>query len=981
MRRELVLTAMGFVGCVCAAAELPRVTLQAGDRLQGFVVRTVEELPDIRARFVRMTYEKNGADLVWLARAEENKTFGIAFRTPPGDDTGVAHILEHSVLCGSGRFPVKEPFVELLKSSMATYLNASTWPDLTCYPVSTRNARDFSNLIEVYLDAVFDPRCVREPWVLDQEGWHYEAAGDGSLTRSGVVYSEMKGAFASPDTVAFHGLKRLLFPDTCYGFVSGGDPAHIPELTFDAFRAFYAKHYHPSNARIFLDGDLDLASVLAQLDRVLSRYDRAEVKSQIPLQRPVARRESVRYESAVEDRRVILKDGWVFSSFADRETQLVFDVLSDYFTGTNESPLKKALLDAGLCDDVDFYATSFKQLMACVTVRNTTPDQADACRRVIRETFEKACREGLDRKRLLAILDKLEFQRLELDTGRSPKGIVLMNLAMDGWIHDGNPADAFRFSELFSAVRAKLGDRLFESCLERFVLANPHRAELTLLPSATLGAERAKAEAEKLAAFRESLPLEELTRLTEGAFALKARQSAADRPEDLATLPRLRVADVPLEGRVTPCATSVTDGVTVLRPDVDVEGLFYLRLSFKVDDLSDDELRDLPLLASLVGQLRTAKRSAVDLQTAIDGTFGDFSLDPSAFLRGTWLTVNVSALNRRQDEVLALVPEILFETSFDDARAIADLRTQVRERLERAASRSGDSFAMRRAVRGFSETARQAELLEGIDQIRRLQEPACTTDFAALAKKVFMRERLTVTATAGATDAFVADLIRSVPARGEAAPSSVQGRAGVRPPPAVSEGFEIPGDIAFSALGAHLPSGQQRRGEHLVAGRIVSLDHLWNAVRVKGGAYGASHFVSQSGNVVFRSYRDPNPAGARQAFLKAGQALRDFVASKQSFEKFQVASIGTLEPYRSPKVEVDAVLAERHFAGRTPEDLQRTRREVLSVTPAALLKVADELDAAVTNGVLCVVGAKSILDSCALDRVEPIVPSKSKETK
>ncbi len=973
MKRGLWTMAMGLIGCACVAAETPRVTLQPGDRLHGFVVQAVEDLPEIHACLVRMAYEKNGADLVWLARAEENKTFGIAFRTPPENDRGVAHILEHSVLCGSGRYPVKEPFVELLKSSMATFLNAVTWPDLTVYPVSTRNGRDLSNLVGVYLDAVFDPRCVREPWVLDQEGWHYEVAEDGSLSRTGVVHSEMKGSFASPDTVAFHGLKRLLFPDTCYGKVSGGDPVHIPELTFDEFTSFYRKHYHPSNARIFLDGDLDLPSILAQLDGYLSRYDRAPVTSQLPRQAPVARQQTLTYESAEEEGRVILRDGWAFSSVADRETQLLLDILADYFTATNESPLKKALLEAGLCEDVGFGSSTFSQIMASVTVRNTTLEKAAACRALVRKTFETACREGLDQERLAAIIDKQEFSLLEFDTGTYPKGIALMNMAMEPWKHDLDPASAFRFRELFAGIRAKMKDRLFETCLEKFFLTNPHHAELTLVPSRTLAAERAAAEAKACAAHKASLSDEAFARLAAASAALKAHQSEADRPEDLAKLPRLTVKDVPLEGRETPFTEETVDGVPVIRPEVDVEGLFYVALNFRVDDLSDDDLRDLSLLTQLIGHLDTTHHTAAELQTVQDRTFGDFSLETSSYLRGSWLTVRVAALNRRQAEAGRLVTELLLGTRYDDAEAIAAIRTQMRAALERGASRSGDSLAIMRSVRGFSEVSRQAELFDGLSQLRRLQEPACTVDFAALARKVFVRNRLTVMATAGAEGAFVKDLIGAFP---EAGARATPGRGTTSVGKSVaSEGLEIPGNIAFSAFSSHLPDGVDLRGEHFVAARIVSLDYLWNAVRVKGGAYGAGLFISASGNVVFRSYRDPNPAGARDSFRKAGEALRAFVASGKSFENYQVASIGKREPYRSPKAEAEEVLSERLFAGRSAADRARLRREILTATPEKLLAVAAELEAAVKTGVSCVVAGGKILATCGLERIEPVAAS------
>ena len=948
--------AAGLVGLAGVAAEAPSVDLKVGEMRHGFAVRAVEELPDIRARFVRMTYVKNGADLVWLDRADANKTFCIAFRTPPEDDTGVAHVLEHSVLCGSGRYPVKEPFVELLKSSMATFLNASTWSDRTGYPVATRNAKDFHNLVDVYLDAVFDPNCVRDDWVLKQEGWHYELSDDLTLSRTGVVYSEMKGSFSSPDTVAFHELKRLLFPDNCYGFVSGGDPASIPNLTFEGFSRFYRKHYHPSNARIFLDGAIDLDATLAQLDGALKRFGKAEVKSDIQPQAPVSNRRIVRYESEEEENRVMLKDGWVFSSCTDREQELVFDVLSDYFTDSNEAPLTRAILVAGLGEDVQMGVTSLGQLVASVTVRNTSRDRAEACRKLVRETFMRACERGLDRARLRAILEKHEFRALEQDSGSYPKGLELLGLTFEAWTYGADPAEAFRLRPLFASVREKLEDGLFERSLRRFVLENEHHAELTLVPSKTLAAERAQFESDRMTARLATFSSEERANIAAEAKALKDRQSRPDEPANLARLPRLKVSDVAPEGTEIPCTVGDRDGVTVLRPDVGVEGLFYLRLGFSMEGLTDAELQDAKFLAALLGELATERYAASELKTELSGKLGSFDADAVSCLRGAWLTVSVSALDRRQEDLLQLVPEVLLRTTYADRKAIADIRAQLLERARRYLRARGDTFARYRTVRGYSETARKAELLEGLSQLRRLEGP-CGTDLAELAGKLFVRERLTVGLSANASDAIVDRVIAAFPSVG-AAPKAVPSAA--REMPMAYEGVEIPAPVGFSALGGHLPEGVEQTGSHLVAARIISLDHLWNTVRVKGGAYGTGLTVSASGNVTFTSYRDPHPFAAKESFLSAGAALKAFVESGKSFEKYQVASVGRLEPSLSPRAEMDEAM-ERHYAGKTAADRQRIRREILATTAADLLKAAEDISRAAATANHCVVGGREIL--------------------
>ena len=404
MNKSLILLAAG-----AAALSLFGASPKVGDSLHGFTVRSVDDLPDVQGRMWRMEYARNGADLVWLERDDDNRTFAIGFKTVPDDDTGIAHIMEHSVLCGSERFPVKEPFVELLKSSMSTFLNAMTSPDLTVYPVATKNARDYLNLAAVYLDAVFHPLSVKDDWAMRQEGWRYELDG-ANLVRNGVVFSEMKGAFGDPNRVGHRELCALLFPDNTYGKCSGGDPARIPDLTFAKYRAFHDRFYHPSNARIFLDGRIDLDATLALLDAYLRPFNRRDARADIPPQRPVARSAEIRYESADESRKTILWDGWVFGTFRDWDKAVALDVVTDVLADSNEAPLKRALLEAGLCEDVSFWCDGNQQLMAVVKIQNTDAAKAADCRRVVRETLERACRDGLDRKRLAAALDKLEFR-------------------------------------------------------------------------------------------------------------------------------------------------------------------------------------------------------------------------------------------------------------------------------------------------------------------------------------------------------------------------------------------------------------------------------------------------------------------------------------------------------------------------------------------------------------------------------------------
>jgi len=954
------------------------LALTVGEMLHGFRVESVTDLPEVPAKMARMTYVKNGADLVWLDRADENKTFAVAFKTLPDSDDGVAHILEHSVLCGSRKYPVKEPFVDLLKSSLATFLNAMTYSDKTVYPVSSRNGRDFLNLAEVYLDAVFHPLSVTNDWALEQEGWHYEFAADDkgaeTLVRNGVVYSEMKGSYANPNSVAYRETMKLLFPRHAYGVSSGGDPAHIPELTRAKYRAFHARFYHPSNARIFLDGQVDLGATLALLDEYLKEYDRAEVRAEIPFQPAVSGRAQVAYESTQTTNRTILTDGWVVGTYADREAQLALEVLSEVLAGSNEAPLKKALLDAGLCEDVDLGCSGLQQPVALLLLRNTSEDRAAACRKVVRETLEKLSREGLDRKQLAAQLDNLEFHAREKDAGWSTRGIAFMNTALDHWLYGGVPAEGFRIEKLFAALRAKIATGGFERYLKRYFLDNPHHAEVTLVPSMTLGAERAAAQAKELAALKEKMSPEELAAVRKQAMRLKEIQETPNRPDDVAKLPRLDVSDIPLEGRLPKMTVAAVEGVTVIRPETGADGIFYLDLCFSLAGLSEAETLDAPLLTTVLGELATENFDVLGLRNELDGRLGRCSFSCRLFETEPQLVVHVSALDGRKDDAVRLVCEVALRTKFADAEAIGNLLVQERENAERSVQSSGHDYAMMRAAHGLSAADLARERLAGLEHLRHLQDCCATRDFAktgmtlaALAKKVFVRKRLTVSATGAAAEKpFVRSLVEAFPA-GELRAKHLHAKSA----DVASEGFVIAAPVGFVGTANRLPPEAPYCGAQQVAARILTLDYLWNEIRVKGGAYGTRFSVRPNGDVLTMTYRDPAPSRSLEKLAEAGTALEKFFASGEPFGKYQVATIGATEPYLTPRREAQRAY-ELYFNGRTADDLARLRREILTTTREDLGKFAQTLVKLSRTSRTCVVAGGTLLGPCKLQKTEHV---------
>ena len=974
-----------LVGCslACGMVGGEMAPLVPGASLHGFTVKSVTELPEVKGQLVRMTYEKNGADLAWLDRDDDNKTFAIVFRTIPEDDTGVAHILEHSVLCGSEKYPVKEPFVELLKSSFSTFLNAFTSSDWTAYPVCSRNNADFLNLMDVYLDAVFHPLSVKGPLPFRQEGWHYELK-DGELTRNGVVLSEMKGAFGNPERLAHHELYRLLFPDNCYGLVSGGDPASIHKLTFEQYKDFYRRHYHPSNARIFLDGRVDLPATLAKLDSYLSVYPRTLVKTAVPLQKPVQTEKAIAYEIGADDSaadKTLLLEGWVIGTFRDRETRLAFDVLSDVLAASNEDPLTKVLLEKGLCEDVRLGVGGAEQLTATLLVKNAKDGKADEIRRIVRKTFERLAKDGLDHARLKAVLDRHEFNDREKDSGGFPRGLLFLEDALDQWLYGGDPAEAFRSDYLYKSLRAKVGEGWFEKFLVRTLVDNPHHVKLTMTASKTLAEERRTAEKAELAAIQAKwTPVEREQTLAE-CKALEAFQKKVDAPEDLAKLPVLSLKDIPEKGPVPESTATTVGGVRVIRAKTAANGIVYLELYFELAGSSAEDLSDAAILADMLEELPTAKRSVLELKNALDAGLGRFDSEVKAFAKPgdaqhakAYLVVRVSALESKLDEIVRLVPEVLLETSFADMKLTGDLVKQRRRAIERGTMGiSGRIYAGRRAAASQSVRGMMEEQYAGLAHLRRVQDvddsfgakgPAFCQRLAALAKRTFTRAALTACLSDNVATDWLERLFVKFP-QGSAAAC-----APLAPLPARREGFRTAGRIG-SAAKASFPTAYSGSGR--VAAKMLSLDYLWNEIRVRGGAYGGGFSMRPEGDARFLSWNDPNPARSLGVYDRSGDALRKMLKDEPSIDKYIISTVSDTEPYQTPSVETTRA-AELVLSGRTPEDLQKLRREMLHTTKADLMRFAGTLDSLTNSTAVCVIGGAAQLEGCTniLDAVESI---------
>ena len=953
----------------------------------GFFLRDVRELPEKHGRLYRMSYKKNGAELVWLDHEEENKTFAIAFKTIPSDDTGVFHILEHSVLCGSEKYPVKDPFVEMIKSSLQTFLNAFTYPDKTVYPVCSRNQQDFLNLMEVYLDAVFHPLCVTGSNIFRQEGWHYELEEpEGELICNGVVYNEMKGAYASPDTQVFGEMNRSLFPDNCYGFESGGDPKYITDLTYEKYVENYRKFYHPSNARIFLDGTMDLDAVLDKLDAVLRDFAKLEIDAEIPLQQPVTPPERIgRYEigrGESAEGRTLLAWGWVCGRFDRPEENIALDILTEVLCATNASPLKRALLETGLAQDVELYfENGIQQPYLILLVRNVREDQREQVFGKVTETLEGLAKHGLDHSQLQALLSRREFSAREEDYGNMPRGLMHAIHSLDSWLYGGDPAQNLSTASVFASLRKKLKQGYFEQLIREGMLDNPHNARVVLIPSATLGEERDAAERQRLAKKKECWSPAQREQVIEEYRHLRSAQRKPEDPQQLAKLPTLSLKDISEHPTEIPQKVNEIAGSTVLFQKIETDGILHLAYYFRVDDQPLETLHAISFLRLLLGQTPTERHSLLEMQSLMEGELGRFEASVKVLAERDQVKtcvpcvlVNVSFLREKLQEAAEILREIFLESKLSDLGYIKSRIRQLRLSLEQHVMMSGDSYAQKRISAAFSAKGAVMDAMEGIDMLRWVQDmddhfeekgQRLSAELEELMGRILTADRAALSIT-GDGDESDAKTLLGFLRKGK------MGRQEVYyPRERGKEILEIPAAVGFAGKGANLLTlGETFRGSLHVASRLLSYGYLWNDIRVQGGAYGAKLQVFPDGDVLLTTYRDPNPARSLASFDGAAGALRDFCDSGASVDKSIISAIASTEPLRGAR-EMGKQEAEYYLSGVTRDMRRKERMEILHTTPENLRQIADLLERVCETGDSCVIGGERVLDGIAdFDRRE-----------
>ena len=942
--------------------------MKINDSMNGFKILEVKDVAELKGKIVEMKHEKSGARLLWLDRPDNNKTFSIAFRTVPSDDTGIFHILEHSVLCGSKKFPVKEPFVELIKNSMNTFLNAMTFSDKTMYPISSKNDKDFFNLMEVYLDAVFYPSIYTKPEIFYQEGWHYEFDENGDISYKGVVFNEMKGVYADADSVKENALCRALFPDNCYGKESGGHPSKIPSLTYEQFINGHKKYYHPSNSYIILDGDLDIEKVTEFIDReYLCNFDAIEPSELPNVQEPVnAGKVEVMFEQSNDmplENQSSLQMGYVIGKFDEKEKIYATHILSRYLCENNQSYLTSALLEKGYAEDAVIHVIDgILQPYIALDLKNIDENKADEIYDFVNQKLRELQSNGFDRKQLEAAISNLEFELKEKDFGY-PRGLMYAMLSLETWLYDGEPTMNVLVGDIFETLRKKAENGYFEKLISELFFDNEHRCVLLAKPSYTVGDSDREDEKSRLEAVKASWSDVDVEYYKNEQKKLDEWQSSVDSPEDLAKMPMITLEDIEVKPEPLP---TVVDG-NLLKHSIQTDGIAYINMYFDITGVGEEDLPKLSLLSNLLGELDTAKHTAAELKTElmtkcgsiafVVSPFSDYNSTKSGSIK---FVVSLSALNRYVDDALSLVQEILTSTKFDNTSQIVDIIKQSRQNKYQSIVMSGSVLAAKRSATAFSYDAVVDELTNGYSFYQWLKEqenePTVIGELEELAGRIFGSNNVLIGVGADDANAFDGSIKAFSASLGA---SDISHELQIKPWKKSNDAVLIPGDISFSGMSVDFDGLYD--GTTFLMTHIVSLDYLWNEVRVKGGAYGTGLKPVANGSLFAYSYRDPNAKASVETYQKIGDYVRDFANSDRSLVGFIIGAMSSASPLLTPRLIISGADGN-YIRGISEESRLALRRQIVNTKKSDFLALADKLQNVFCSASFCVIGSKKQVD-------------------
>lgn len=954
---------------------------------------------DVQSDGFILRHKKSGARIAILSNNDDNKVFYIGFRTPPEDETGVPHIIEHTTLCGSKKFPVKDPFIELAKGSLNTFLNAMTYPDKTVYPVASCNDQDFKNLMDVYLDAVFNPNITKYEEIFKQEGWHYELTGkDDELKINGVVYNEMKGAYSSPDEVLSSQIYRSLFPDNTYSKDSGGNPEYIPKLTYEAYLDFYHKYYHPSNSYIYLYGDMDVVERLEWLDKeYLSLYDYKKVNSEINKQPAFDEIKNVEAQYSItmddsQENKTYLSYNRVVGDTLDEMLYQAFDVLDYALVSSPGAPVKQALIDAGIGDDVyGSYDAGILQPVFSFVAKNANASQADEFESIIENTLKEVVKTGINKEALLAGINSSEFKFREADFGQFPKGLLFGLNCLDSWLFDDmKPFIHLECLGTFAKLRKAVDTDYFEKLIQEYLLDNTHGSSVTVKPKRGLGNEREEALAKELSDYKASLSDEEIKKLIEDTEHLKKYQEEPSSDEDLRKLPMLTRADMKKNAMPFSNIEDELLDVKVVRHDIESNGIDYISFLFDAGDFAQSELGYLGFFTNALGLVSTEKYSYTDLANATNIYTGGISTGtashPDIKDRNNFVfkfEVKLKVLEKNLDKALELMEQMLLSSDFTDTKRLGELVAQIKARLQANLSSSGHLVAAMRSMSSFSRYALYQDELKGIAFYRSIcriekelsESPKSVSDkLAAIAKKLFARNRMLISFT-GNNEAY-----------GNAKPSLEKVIAGFNKMSAIGNQAEVHFNTAKEAFidasqiqyvaktGDFICEGYEYTGALRLLRIILSYDYLWINVRVKGGAYGCMNTFLRSGESYFVSYRDPNLSDTLDVYDRIPEYIKSFSPDERDMTKYIIGTFSALDTPMNPEAKGSRSLSA-YLEGITYEQIQKERNEILNAQPEDIRRLADLVEAVLKKDSICVIGNENMIKESAglFENVEKLI--------
>ncbi|WP_070110678.1 insulinase family protein [Clostridium acetireducens] len=956
-----------------------RDNVELGKIYNGFRLIQEKNIKEIKSIARIFNHEKSGARLLHLENDDDNKVFSITFRTPPKDSTGVAHILEHSVLCGSRKFDVKEPFVELIKGSLNTFLNAMTFPDKTMYPVASRNEKDFFNLMDVYMDAVLYPNIYKYPEILMQEGWHYELDNkEDEITYKGVVYNEMKGAFSSPESVLFRKISESLFPNTTYGVESGGDPDFIPNLTYEKFLDFHRKYYHPSNSYIYLYGDADILKELEFLnENYLKNFEKINVDSDILLEKPFNHiiEKVIEYpisENEIEEDKTFLSLNFVTEKSTNPEMYLALDILEYLLLETPAAPLKKSISQSGIAKDVfGYFNNSTIQTTFSIIAKNSNEISKCKFKEIVFNTLNKLVEEGINKKLIESSINIKEFEMREADFQSYPTGLIYNIKCMDSWLYNENPIMHLEYEKQIENIKQYSKEDYFEKIIKKYLIDNSHCSLLVVKPKKGLEEEKSKKIKEKLKKYKESLSEEEIINLIDKTSKLKKRQVTPDSEEKIKNISLLSIKDINKEADFVHTCEKQELGVNVLHHNIFTNKIAYLNLYFDMSTVEEKLIPYASLLTSLIGKVNTEKYKYEDLSKEVNINTGGISYNtriysqvglydkysPKFVVKGKSLIENIPKL-------FELISEEICNSKFDDEKRLKELIMEIKSRLEMILLDRGHIFTANRVASYYSKASKYSEYLSGLDFYKFISNLEKNFDnkvkeikisLEKVSKIIFNKQNLIASITleeenySSFKDNFEI-LIKNL--KNNNLPKLKLDLNILKE----NEGIMTSGKVQYVSKGNNfIKLGYQYKGSMQVLKTIANYDYLWNKIRVQGGAYGCFVLIEKSGNIILTSYRDPNLIETLNAYSGIKDYIKNFKTTDREMTKYIIGTIARLDIPLTPSMKGERGDAY-YFSGITKDIIQKERDEILSTTEKDIQDLFELISKSVEEDYICVLG-------------------------